>query len=382
MQNFIRHNINVDKFRKELNDEPGQEPTFLTFSLEFEFEGMLDEAIGMHTSPLLHKAEDTYSAWNYLRSKKFTYEKARLEEFWYLLNEITNNAPWFYQSVSGIQTLWQNASNADDNFRGKDARLEVETLEGLDLRVSYLADLYRKFAYDSLYAREMLPENMRYFNVRVYVSEFRNLRDFVRLDPNYFTNNVSYICYDCRFCEFDFSGSYPANDSLSIHNPEMSSNKFAIKVGHFFERHNHPWFDNSTDETWNRHVREKVKPLRTVSTPLEIYGSMTNNPLTSLVGADPEGSNQTNATDFNTVTPSNDLEQTLLKESRAVLRGNFNTVTPSNDLEQTLLKASRAVLRGNERGFFHNVNQAMNTGTLDELKRLGQQAWNAAGNLF
>jgi hypothetical protein len=53
----------------------------------------------------------------------------------------------------------------------------VECWEGLDLKIRTLMEFYRKAAWDDVYQRWILPENMRQFKMIIYVFERRTFQE-------------------------------------------------------------------------------------------------------------------------------------------------------------------------------------------------------------
>jgi len=160
-----------------------QDPTFLTFRLDFFPDGGLSMPTDSYSSGGLLRefnkdvpgginAYGLYdSAAEYLYRIGAPARQAYLEKFTYLLGRLQEEAPWYFQSVSGLAELYK--LDPAINFRGKDKVLTIECLESLDLRMTLLADLYRNIAFDFEYMREVLPINLRTFNMNVHVLEFR-----------------------------------------------------------------------------------------------------------------------------------------------------------------------------------------------------------------
>jgi len=262
MHNF-QDNINI--FRRGFIDTPfSNEPTFLTFSIEIDFDSIFDQSTGMSTSPFF----DLYTsngAYQYLMGRGYKKEANNLIGFRDKLKQLIDTQPWFFQSVSGLNELWRENTDMKKAYKGADKKITIETLESLNLSITHIADLYREIAYDAKYRRELLPDNLRYFSCSIYVAEFRNLhiseRDKVNklnleLDefntPNSYYSDVQYNFFDvykhhmkfnCTMCEFDFSESVPF-DNLTVIKPEMSKNKFSIKP-QFFNEDNSYGLDNT-----------------------------------------------------------------------------------------------------------------------------------------
>lgn len=157
-----------------------QDPTFMSFKINFFPDlgiGALDDLYS--SSGLFRpdgwstKFEFTYgdSAQEYLRNIGSPVRQHYHRAFTNMLWNLQEKSPWYFQSIQGLGDLY--TFDMAQNFRGKDKVLTIECLESIDMRVSYLADLYRNFAFDLKNMREILPINLRTFNMEVHVLEFR-----------------------------------------------------------------------------------------------------------------------------------------------------------------------------------------------------------------
>jgi hypothetical protein len=157
-----------------------QDPTFLSFRLDFFPDGGLSFPDDSYSSGgLLRPSADSGiinygfydSAADYLARIGSPNRQLYLDAFVKLLESLQKDAPWYFQSVSGLGDLYKIDPTIP--FRGKDKVLTIECLESVDLRISLLADLYRNTAFDMQNMREVLPMNLRTFNMAVHVLEFR-----------------------------------------------------------------------------------------------------------------------------------------------------------------------------------------------------------------
>lgn len=258
--NFTGLNAKHENFRKGVFIDPFDEPTYLTFAIDFKFEEIpvpdptSDTALG--NSPLFNTGGHS-SAINFLISRGYNPQADGLATFRELLRYLTFQAPWYFQSISGISDMYDQSTDMSKGFKTKDISLEVETLEAVDLRISELAGLYRNAIYDMKFRRERVPDNLRWFSMDVYIAEFRNLRyrlpgvsqqaaSLLGINTaaignvigggNSFSNvmdQFGFIKFECRQCEFDFSNTMPVGKTISIGTDgrKAESNKFAIKVG-------------------------------------------------------------------------------------------------------------------------------------------------------
>ena len=260
MHNFLGIRNKTDNFKKGLYLDAFDEPTYLTFAIDFNFEatGDLSKSIDdtLWESPLF---DEEYGAVNYLKNRNKDNEAKGLVVFKELLRYLTFDAPWYFQKLEGLDNLW--SSSTDIAKASKESQIRVNTLEAVDLRITELADLYRNAVYDKVYMRERIPDNLRWFSMDIYVAESRNLRfrlpgasgvlantlgvntaaiSSVMGGGNMFTNvlqQFGYVKFRCRQCEFDFSGSFAGGQTLDVGlgGATPATNKFAIKIGYFEE---------------------------------------------------------------------------------------------------------------------------------------------------
>ena len=148
-----------------------EDPTYLGFSFIFDKMSPLFNLSDGATdntaySYLLH----TYPEGNQVRAK---YMKAFVEAFL----AINDRFPYYFQSIDGLEEVWKKTTMFNDPyFGGDESKITVDCLEALDLKITGIMDLYRKAVYDSVNRRVILPQNLREFDVVVFVKEIRRFR--------------------------------------------------------------------------------------------------------------------------------------------------------------------------------------------------------------
>ena len=260
MHNFLGVKSKVDTFRKGSFTDPYDEPTFLTFAIDFNFDNTSTISdLHLWDSPLFGEKEG--SALKFLENRGYSAHSNGLKVFKEILRYLTFNAPWYFQSISGLNTLWTNGTNVTGGQKAKGATLAINTLEAVDLRITELADIYRNAIYDKVHLRERIPDNLRWFSMDIYIAEARNIRyrlpGMGQNTANLFGVNTAalgnilgggnilsnvleqygYIKFKCRQCEFDFSGSFaPAARAIDVTPGKVAeTNSFKINVGYFEE---------------------------------------------------------------------------------------------------------------------------------------------------
>lgn len=289
--NFLGTELKVNNFRKGTFADQFDEPTYLTFALDFKFEN--DPEAGsklsenrLWQSPLFDTGkgdkDDIDNATRFLFHRGYTQQASGLIQFKEILRYLTFDAPWYFQGISGLSAMYKGGTDVSLARAGSGAVLEISTLEAVDLRIFELATLYRNAIYDLKFRRERVPDNLRWFTMDIWLAEFRNIR--YRLpgvagaiaqvtgvntaaignavtSVSEITNNISgiagaisgerdagidlasvlkqfgYMKFRCRQCEFDFSDTLPVGTDMKIGGTGITAaaNKFKIKVGYFEE---------------------------------------------------------------------------------------------------------------------------------------------------
>jgi hypothetical protein len=155
-----------------------EDPTYIGFYVRFKElnqipYGDLTGDFDQFPGGLLYNEEHPDSAIKYLKNMGEYTRAQMLREFIGGLQNI-QSMPWFITKVSGMEEIWK--INPGESFRGKEKKLSFETLESIDLKMTYLMDLYRKIVFDSVYMRWMLPQNLRTFDMELVITEIRSMQ--------------------------------------------------------------------------------------------------------------------------------------------------------------------------------------------------------------
>lgn len=277
-KNFRNYKRDVASFNT-LNKRFDQ-PTYLSFRLEFGQNGdFFYNGTGVGTSfsinydrmphPLFSPKQDTnidnresYSSIDYLLdANEFTRAKM-LEQFIEKFNKLQSDLQYYFQKIEGVDSLLE--MNPLNGMRiSSDKRLTITALEGLDLRITHLMQLYRKIAWDDVYQRWVLPDMMRYFTLNIYIAEWRTFHspdnydgfgnpisiekeDPTELYLNILDDIIPVWVIKCEMCEFDLENiEFGYLSDLGVDDvPEEAGVKFQIKVGKIYEEQVYPVFQN------------------------------------------------------------------------------------------------------------------------------------------
>lgn len=281
--NFLNLERHTNNFRKGIQQDNFDEPTYLTFSLEFDLDSpMQDSSNFLNSSPLFNtKDGSSQSAINYLLSRGHDDKANQISVFNNILKYLRDDTPWYFQSITGLEKLWEGATKMEAPMKTSDATITVKTLEAVDLRITELADLYRNSVYDKQYMRERVPDNLRWFSMDIYVAEFRNLRNTLpslistpfnvgvptlggllgtrsSSDVGNILDNFGYVKFKCRQCEFDFSKSFAGGSGEIIiggDGVKQATNTFNIKIGWMEEENSY----SSGSKTYDNYTAGSIR---------------------------------------------------------------------------------------------------------------------------
>ncbi len=269
---FIEFTDSVRKITRTFD-----EPTYYTFKMFFYADddrdnGATNVNFDRIPQPLFSgqfqkemDARNYYSTLQYLWDMDEEIRVQMLQEFRAKWNQLQEQYQWYFQSISGLNSL-MNVIPGRGKRVANDARITIKTLEGLDQKITYLLNLYRKIAWDDDYQRWILPDMMRYFRITIYITEFRTFHrsNYVagstfNPDPGQrFTkgleesqpmllsiiqNMTPLYVLDLERCEFDLESFNLMPDSINVGEAEMRELEFGIKVGNFKERYINPIFN-------------------------------------------------------------------------------------------------------------------------------------------
>lgn len=247
-KDFINERVS---FQKGL-DSIATQPAWLYFKLFFKFDTSYGLLGGIMKSSDGSKFAANNTAIQYLTrnwSKTNDNMGARrksLVKFVRSLSYISSYAPWFFKSVKDVN----NALNMNLDNLTAEKSIEIEcSEEATDLRLLTLMDFYKYAAYDAINQKEILPENLRKFDLDVVVfqSPIRYLQTSTRdlkgrktvyknLNASNMTDRMSFKLFSFQGCEIDYSTlNTMLPQTFSNQTPFQSSPTFKIKYDRVYQ---------------------------------------------------------------------------------------------------------------------------------------------------
>jgi len=209
------------------------DPTYVSFRLQFNF----------YQSPLFANSISTGILSNISNTpvqdnaisllKKVAPNRSQyLSQFAKTLYDIQNNSHYIFTGVTGIDTAWEKSISAlnDPYVGGDDSVISISMLESVDFKSTALMTLYRLAMYDMKHRRTIVPINLRFFDVDIYIQEIRNFRKTLNaitafqavaggsanLTAGEFVNsNISTVIYRFKDCEWKPEASKTLYESLT-----------------------------------------------------------------------------------------------------------------------------------------------------------------------
>lgn len=175
-----------------------------------------------------------YSAFKFLRSRNEDTRAKYLYTFVNGLLDIQRNTPYIFKKIQGLDTL--ETFDPTTGQRLKDAKIQLECYEGLSLKIRTLMELYRKAAWDDVYQRWILPENLREFKMIIYIFERRTFQTVDQKGDGFYNFKYSDLnadlpvkAYECCPCEFEIKSSWKGDYSAAFEG-DYENSTISIKV--------------------------------------------------------------------------------------------------------------------------------------------------------
>lgn len=170
-------------------------PSWLDFSNKFNFEAKNQGEI-----ETLWRSS---TAFNYFVLNGDTIRAKQTKQFVELLSSISSNSPWYFQNIKGLETAIERsvaAPGAEFQFKEERDKITIECLDdSYDQRIGTLLDLYRAIVWSWETKRQMLPSNLRKFDMTIVAFQLplrgkhvtRNLINMGNIKDELISDNVT-----------------------------------------------------------------------------------------------------------------------------------------------------------------------------------------------
>lgn len=264
-RDYFVERLNWQKGLTSVGDEPG----WFYFKIFFHFNtpngllGGIVEDEKLKRVPGANCADKYFEMWKgHYKPDNLGERQKALRYFVTCLNKIANDAPWFFQSVTGLDKA--SVSNLNE-VSTKDNKLEIKCMEeSIDMRLTTLFDYYKFACFDYINYKEILPENLRKFDMSIvlfgvpirYLDTRSKLNgkdyDIRKLRPDGSKGQaMTFKMFTFKNCEFDLSGGnnpFMINEVTNANPFQLNSGSFKIKFDRVFNYNQNGFFGTSVSD--------------------------------------------------------------------------------------------------------------------------------------
>ena len=152
------------------------------------------------------KYYDYNSAWAYLKLNDEQERAMKLKQFVTLLSDINSNSPWYFTKIGGLTEALERKGPEDGKIEITDKKITITCLpDAFDNRITTLLELYREVTWSWVHKKEIIPANLRKFDMAIYIFESPILEQHFEDDTIGADYGVSYKMIELHNCEFGYN---------------------------------------------------------------------------------------------------------------------------------------------------------------------------------
>lgn len=211
------------------------------------------------------------TAYNYLLLNDELERAEYLKNFIMLLSDINCDSPWYFKEINGLDTALERKVFTDGEFKIEDTRKQITIKclhDAYDNRIGTLLDLYRAACFSYQNKKEIIPANLRKFNMGVLVfnapirgkgGKSGDPNNIITI-PDDTNGGISYYyipsakLIELRNCEIDYNSSKTAFGTLN--NSEEFNPEYTITIH----------FDDCYESRYNEIMQEVITDFIKIDT--------------------------------------------------------------------------------------------------------------------
>lgn len=306
------------------------------------------------------------SAWAYLKNNDEDERAEKLQQFITLLSTINSESPWYFNEITGLgEALDRKQSTGEFKIEDERKRITIKCLpDAFDNRIEMLLSLYRDITWSWANKREIIPANLRKFDMGIYIweSPIYSMNTDSVLNEKSDKYSSSYKLIEFHNCEFDYNSLKSGYESLT--NKEGFANEFSIDI----------MFDDCYEHTYNSIMMRTIGDVITTDTAMIVYndgGQGTLNTISVAQGDEFSYYNNTDKVNDNDITLFDIIREA---ETRDLYWMNEMNLAPKEVLDG--YKGSNF----NEKGLVGNMVDQLVGKVTNDLKSVGNRL--LLGNLY
>lgn len=203
-----------------------------------------------------YKGSSANTAMNYLLLNNELERAEKLDKFIDLLSNISTYSPWYFQEITGLDSALERKEFTDKDFKIEEQRKQITInclTDAYDNRIGTLLDLYRDVTFSYQLHKEIVPANLRKFDMGIYIfnTPIKNIHgkdaEFARFDSRTGTEYLtSYKYIELQNCEIDYNSSKAAYATLD--NKEGTAMNYPIIIS----------FDAAMEKRYNEILMREI----------------------------------------------------------------------------------------------------------------------------
>lgn len=203
------------------------------------------------------------SAWAYLKNNNEEERAEKLEKFVNLLSNINCNSPWYFSEITGVEeSMSRLGDDGSVKFDDQRKKITIKCLpDSYDQRIETLLNLYRDIVWSWSNKKEIVPANLRKFDMGLYIweSPVYSLNTDSVLDEKLSDYSSSYKLLEFHNCEIDYNSVKSGYSALD--NRMGFSKEFSIDIH----------FDDCYEHSYNSIIMRTIGDVITTDTAIVIF---------------------------------------------------------------------------------------------------------------
>lgn len=289
------------------------------------------------------------TAWTYLKNNDENERAEKLEQFVTLLSNINSESPWYFNEITGLDAAMDRKIIAGELKMEERKKISIKCLpDAYDNRIETLLGLYRDITWNWWKKCEVLPANLRKFDMGLYIWESPiyglNSENYVSdmntiLDEDSETYSASFKLIEFHNCEIDYDSIKSGYES--INHKEGITNTFTIDI----------YFDDCYEHSYNSLMMRTIGDVIISDTVSVLYDDNGNGFIYNLDSI-PQGQKGSYFNNYdNTLKSEEELTNRL---SRAATRqdypwNGFTNSNSQNEMGNSRLGENLSMNRNSER---------------------------------
>lgn len=212
-----------------------------------------------------HELKNYYqynSAWSYLKLNGEEERAEKLQRFVELLSNISSESPWYFTSVSGLDSALERNAGQNKEFKIDEERKKISIKclpDAFDTRIGTLLDLYRDVTWSWQTKREIIPSNLRKFDMAIYIfsdpivniHQAHSEQSAANINDSSSNYKTSYKYIEFHNCEIDYNSSKSAYNELN--NVDGFQPEYTIDI----------YFDDAYEKRYNEFMLRTIGDMIT-----------------------------------------------------------------------------------------------------------------------